>query len=352
MARPRVIIADVDESYIVPLQFKFVTDFFNKIDLEVITDRAYFDDYFSKPQNAEILIVSDELYDSSLQRHNIQNIFVMMEQYDEGGTGDLNVTQLFKYTSIKEIFNEITGKSAGALNIAAVEKKETQIILVTSATGGVGKTTIAMGVAASLAKNYKRVLYLNASRLQNFQYLLDNKTPISSPEVYSKLLNPTERVYDDIKHVVRKELFSYLPAFKATLMSIGLEFAIFEKIIISAKKSEEFDFIVIDAESTFDENQTNLISLSDRVIIVTEQSLNAIFATNIFVSNLNDAYGDKFIFVCNKFKKDGYNALIIPDVEIKFNVNEYVEHNDGDEHKKLTDLLEKREIQRISFLII
>ena len=55
MARPKVIIADEDANYIVPLQFKFVTDFFNKIDLEIITDRAYFDDYFSKPQNAEIL---------------------------------------------------------------------------------------------------------------------------------------------------------------------------------------------------------------------------------------------------------------------------------------------------------
>lgn len=36
MARPKVIIADEDASYIVPLQFKFVTDFFNKIDLEII----------------------------------------------------------------------------------------------------------------------------------------------------------------------------------------------------------------------------------------------------------------------------------------------------------------------------
>ncbi len=115
MARPKVIIADEDANYIVPLQFKFVTDFFNKIDLEIITDRAYFDDYFSKPQNAEILIVSEELYDSFLQRHNIQNIFVMMEQYDEGGTGELNVNQIFKYTSIKEIFNEIIGKSAGGI---------------------------------------------------------------------------------------------------------------------------------------------------------------------------------------------------------------------------------------------
>mgnify|MGYP005616083473 FL=1 len=35
MARPKVIIADEDANYIVPLQFKFVTDFFNKIDLEI-----------------------------------------------------------------------------------------------------------------------------------------------------------------------------------------------------------------------------------------------------------------------------------------------------------------------------
>jgi len=199
MARPKVIIADEDASYIVPLQFKFVTDFFNKIDLEIITDRAYFDEYFSRPQNAEILIISDDLYDSSLQRHNIQNIFVMMEQYDEGSTGELNVNQIFKYTSIKEIFNEIIGKSTGALNIAVVEKKETQIILVTSAVGGVGKTTVAMGVAACLEQNYKRVLYINAARLQNFQYLLDNTTAISSPDVYGKLINPTDRIYDDIK---------------------------------------------------------------------------------------------------------------------------------------------------------
>ena len=39
MARPKVIIADEDASYIVPLEFKFVTDFFNKIDLDIIKYR-------------------------------------------------------------------------------------------------------------------------------------------------------------------------------------------------------------------------------------------------------------------------------------------------------------------------
>ena len=352
MAKPRVIIADEDVNYIIPLQFKFVTDFFDKIELEIISEKNYFEEFFSRPQNAAILIVSDELYNSSIQRHNISNVFVMMEQLEDGDTGELNVNRLFKYTSIKEIFNEIIGKSAGALNVVDIEKKETQIILVTSATGGVGKTTIAIGMAACLAKNYKRVLYINASRLQNFQYLMDNKSPLSSSDVYSKLLNPTDKIYDDIKHVVRMETFSYIPTFKSSLLSLGIDYDIYKKVAVSAKNSAEYDYIVIDADSTFDEKQTNLIDISDRVIIVTEQSLNSIFATNMLVSNISDMYIDKFIFVCNKFKKDGYNALILPEVESKFSVSEYVDFSDVDEYKRLNNCIERKGIQRVSFLVI
>lgn len=352
MAKPRVIIADEDANYIITLQFKFVTDFFNKINLEIITDKEYFDEFFAQPQNAEVLIISDGLYDTGLQKHNISNIFVMMEQFDEGGTGDLNVNRLFKYTSIKEIFNEIVGKSAGALNVGLVEKKETQIILVTSASGGVGKTTIAMGVAASLSQNYKRVLYINASRLQNFQYLLDNNTAISSPEVYSKLLNPRENVYDDIKHVIRKESFSYLPAFKAALMSVGLDYSVYEKIALSTKKSGDFDFIVIDAESTFDENKTNLIDISDKVIVVADQTYNNVQATNDFLSNVNGVNTEKYIFVCNRFRKDAYNALKLSEIVLKFTVNEYISELGTKGRYNMDELVNSNEIRKVSFLVL
>lgn len=352
MARPRVIIADEDANYIVPLQFKFVTDFFNKIDLEVITDRAYFDEYFSKPQNAEILIVSDELYDSALQRHNIQNIFVMMEQYDEGGTGELNVNQLFKYTSIKEIFNEIIGKSAGVLNVAAVETKETQIILVTSAAGGVGKTTVAMGVAACLAHNYKRVLYIEAARLQSAQCMLKNDAPISSPDIYTKLLNPSESIYEEIKHVIRKEGFSYLPPFKAALLSLGLSYSVYEKIAMSGKKSDDFDYVIIDAESSFDEQKINLLDLSDKVIVVLKQENNVVYATNQFVSNIDNLNTDKYLFVCNSFNSEQYNAIISPDIRLKFAVNEYVPQIKKSGNEKNIDLVDVNELKKVAFLII
>jgi hypothetical protein len=78
--------------------------------LIVITDPAYFQTFFSTPQKAEILVVSEGLYDSSLKRHDIDHIFLLAEQPAGGTTEDLAVDKIYKYTSVKEIFNEIVGK--------------------------------------------------------------------------------------------------------------------------------------------------------------------------------------------------------------------------------------------------
>lgn len=352
MAKPRIIIADTDISYIIPLQLKFVEDFFEKVDLEIITEEDYFETLFSTPQRADILIVSEELYSQAMQRHNISHIFVMNEQYEEEQTADLNVNHIFKYTSIKEIFNEITGKSADVLKIEKNGKQETQVVLFYSASGGTGKTTAAMGVSASLTKNYKRVLYINASRLQVFQHMLENHSAITAADVYAKLAAATDNIYLDIKHVIRKELFSYIPPFKAALMSLGLNYSIFEKIIISAKKSGEYDFIIVDADVSFDEDKATLLNISDKVVVVTKQTFAAVLATNILVSNINGASAEKYIFVCNDFNKEEDNALISPKLSLKFSVNDYIEHFAHYDQMKCSDLASDSGIQKTAFLVM
>jgi virC1 protein len=352
MAKPRIIIADTDISYIIPLQLKFVEDFFEKVELEIITEEDYFETLFSTPQRADILIVSEELYSQAMQRHNISHIFVMNEQYEEEQTADLNVNHIFKYTSIKEIFNEITGKSADVLKIEKNGKQETQVVLFYSASGGTGKTTAAMGVSASLTKNYKRVLYINASRLQVFQHMLENHSAITAADVYAKLAAATDNIYLDIKHVIRKELFSYIPPFKAALMSLGLNYSIFEKIIISAKKSGEYDFIIVDADVSFDEDKATLLNISDKVVVVTKQTFAAVLATNILVSNINGASAEKYIFVCNDFNKEEDNALISPKLSLKFSVNDYIEHFAHYDQMKCSDLASDSGIQKTAFLVM
>lgn len=352
MAKPRIIIADTDVSYIIPLQLKFVEDFFEKIDLEIITEETYFETLFSTPQKADILIISEDLYSQAMQRHNISHIFVMNEQYEEDQTADLNVNHIFKYTSIKEIFNEITGKSADVLKIKKDGKQETQVVLFYSAGGGTGKTTAAMGVSASLTKNYKKVLYINASRLQVFQHMLSNHSAITEAGVYAKLSAMSENLYSEIKHVIRKELFSYLPPFKASLMSLGLHYSVYEKIIVSAKKSGEYDFIVVDADVAFDEKKAVLLDLADKVIVVTNQSLSSVLATNILVSNINGISNEKYMFICNDFDKEEDNALISPNVSLKFSVSEYIEHFRHYEKMKPDDFSKESSIQKTAFLII
>lgn len=352
MAKPRMIIADTDESYIVPLQLKFAKDYSDVIDIEIITDKEYYEELFEKPQKADILIVSDELYDVSIQRHNIINIFVMMEQYEEEETGDLNVIKLFKYTSIKEIFNEVIGRSVNILNIENKQKQETKIVVVTSAAGGVGKTTVAMGISACLTKNYKKVLYINASRLQAFQYMLDNQAGITSPDIYTNLNNVSDNIYERIKYIIRKEIFSYVPAFKASLISIGLDFSVYEKIAVSAKNSGDFDFIIVDLENSFDSNMTGMLDIADKVIVVVDQTLKVVYCTNQWVSNISGINSDKYTFVCNDFDREMQNALIRPDIVLNFNVEDYIEHIKDYETKKINDYISESGIQKIAFLVL
>ena len=146
MAKPRIIIADTDINYIIPLQAKFAEEFPDETELEIITDQSYFEQLFASPQKADILIVSDRLYSGALRRHDIGYIFVMAEQYEEGTTEELSINRLFKYTSLREIFNEIVGKSSDVLNTKIHTKKACQTVLVCSACGGAGKTTVAMGL--------------------------------------------------------------------------------------------------------------------------------------------------------------------------------------------------------------
>lgn len=347
--QPRIIIADRDINYVIPLQFKFIQEFFGKVELEIITDSLYFNDLFSGPQKAEVLIVEEALYNDSLLKHNISNIFIMSEDSDVEGVSVQNIKRLFKYTSIKEIFNEIVGKSGSVFNIENKGETETKIIVVTSANGNVGKTAIAMGLSACLEKHYKQVLYINASRMQSFQYILDNHTSISSSDIYTKVINPHEQIYAEMKHVIRKEKFSYLPSFKAALISLGIDFSIYEKIAMSAKKSKDFDYIIIDAESTFDEDKMRLLDIADRVILVTNQTVNGVEATNTFVANINEVNSEKYFFVCNDFDKDNYNALVSGERNNKFEIDEYVEHVRINGVLKCNELSENADIRKITF---
>ena len=80
--------------------------------------------------------------------------------------------------------------------------------------------------------------------------------------------------------------------------------------------------------------------------------LASVLATNILVSNINGASADKYVFICNDFDKEEDNALISPNVALKFSVSDYIDHFNHYANMKPDDLSKESSIQKAAFLII
>lgn len=350
MVKPRIVIIDNDFSYIAPLQSKFIYEFMEDIDLEVITDSSYVEDFFSKMQVMDVLIITEHLFTEEIAQHEITNIFVMTEEPDVEISGFENIHTIFKYTNVKGIFLKIAGESN--LKIPTKDKnEETKIIVVTSATGGVGKTTIALGLANALGNMYKRVLYIEAARLQTAQHFFDNQTSIANQSVYSKMTSPGRFIYQEVKSELREQTFTYLPSFKAALVSLGIPYDVYGMIAKSAQeyKPQEFDYIIIDSDVSFDESKAKMINVADKVIVVTEATTNCMLGTNRMMANINNSNSEKYIYVCNKYIK---NKTTETNSLVQYKVDEYVEEMLDYEDLSIEDFGEQDSIRKIAFLLI
>ena len=223
--------------------------------------------------------------------------------------------------------------------------------MVTSAAGGVGKTTLAIGISACLSQNYKKVLYVNCSRLQSFGQLLKNSSAISDSEIYSKLSRNNKGLYHEVKHMIRQELFSYLPPLKASLVSLGIPMEVFLDIAQEAKESREFDFIIMDTDAYFDEDKAKQLTIADKVIIVTRQTKASVFSTNILVKNVNGISNEKYLFLCNDFNSNKDNILISSEMELKFTINEYIEHIENYDAMLGVDFAEQTSMKKLAYLL-
>lgn len=351
MGRAKIIIAEEDINYVVAFQEKFVDYFYDKVNLEIITDKDYYNMFFSTPQKVDVLLVSEDLYDSSLQRQNIDHLFVLAESNEGIEESNAFITRIYKYSSVKEILGTIVSDCTDIFQFESGVGDNAQIILVTSASGGSGKTTVSMGLAGSLAEKNK-VLYINTDKLHTFQYLLYNKDAILNNEIYSKLMNDNSNAYNIVKNTIRNELFHYLPPFKASLLSLGIKSDIFEKIIQASKASKEYDYIIVDTDNVFDETKAKLIDIADKVMIVTNQTKVSVNATNEFVKNINDFNLEKYKFVCNDYEVDRGNDKFKSKVKQKYIVDENIEHIENYDQLEIKDIVNLNCFQKAKYLVM
>ncbi len=347
MKKPFVVLADLDANYLIPLEDKLTEELYDQIDLEVITSKEYFSEFFSSSRKIDTLIISDSLFSQDLIRHNITDVFVLTEDIGDTKTYD-NITHIYKYSSTKEIFNQVLYKNKEILNVQ-FSNKETEVIVVTSAVGGSGKTTMAMALSQRLAKNHKRVLFISTDIMQSFSYYLNNKAVLSN-NICTVFSNSDESLYNAVKPYFRHENSTYLPPFGRSVLSIGLTNDIYNRIIKVAKDSKDYDYIVVDTDIQLDETNAELIQIADKVIINVLQDSFSTVKTEYLVQNMNCKDTEKFIFVCNKFRRDMMNDYIASPIGQQFIITEYIEELPSHELDLIDNFSELSGIRNLAYI--
>ncbi len=321
MNNQRIIIADTDRNYLLTLQIKLLEEVKPDIRIDAISDKQFFDSLFSSPQEAGCLIVSENLYSQELRKHNIENIIILTEDYVASNDYTHLVNRIYKYSRLKEIYNQIKDYLVGVdgENEIIIEK-DTKVVSLVSSSGGQGKTTIALSLAACLSKKHYNVLYISMQSIQNYQVFLNNK--ITLPE--EVIIEFAEKEVDYYRHLNRhlqKEEFYYIPPMPSPLCFYGIDDSFFLSVIDEIIKSKDFDYLIVDTDSTFNASVIKLIQKSNKILYVTNQTDEALSSAISFLAKI-DRKPDQYCFIANnnivKEQRNKQTSFLQKDYSVPF----------------------------------
>lgn len=356
MGKPLLVIAISDESYLSPLVVGLAVKLYETADIEVISDTAYFEEFFTCPRKIDLLITDETFHRADLKCHSIQRTVVLSEEMAEDAQEDCNthitdgrqVAYIFKYLNLPVLISSIIPrewieiKTQGAV---------TQIIAVTAAEGGAGCTTVAMGIAACLKQSLKRVLFVSARTLQDFQSVLQNRTPLSIRGC-SGLRAATPKVYYDLKQEIQKEWFSFLPALPSSRYSLNITEKSLGTFLQAAQKSGEYDAIIVDIGNELTPGNIELLDLASKVLVITRQAESSAAKLEMLLHNINCSDSERFHFVCNQYDMARSNALTNGAFSGSVKIEEYISEFKERETVGVKELAKNSDLQKIAYALM
>lgn len=355
MAKPLIVIVETDMEHLVPLELKMAETLMDVADIEIISDPEYMTEYFMSPKTIDILVIEEDMYSDRLSMHAIGKTFVLVEDVGEndeqvykkqGGIGE--IICLFRYCNINTLVGYIIPLEWSGANI---KEKEPQIVAVISPAGGVGTTSVAVGVSACLKQNLKKVLYLNMQNYQDFYYYFENKETLPT-QVAAFLRNPDASIYKRMKEYIRKEEFSYLPALRISRESLEISSQGYMELARAAQRSGDFDFVVVEIGNELSSETIKFLKYANKVFVVVKQDAYTALKLAVMKYSINCSDKEKYTFICNFFEKDKENVLL-ENHENANVINGYIEKLDnGKKLDSCKDLKAVDGIQKATFMLL
>lgn len=306
MKKPIVILADPDEEYLIHLELKLIQDFGDKIDLRIMSDEEYIKAYFKEPQKVDLMIINKNYIGEWIDKHNVSIVFLLSETKNIYENCDY--LEIYKYSSIKEVYNDITSHPKTKALIKTLTKNKTRLIMLYSPAGGVGKTTLSMCLCAAFEKAHKKAIYISTETLQSYNLTL-NATKYSDDILAMNIKNKSPELSNIVDNYIENTFISFLCPFEQSTTSLNISLNDYIYLIDVVKNKDLYDYIIIDSSNDLTTNKTKLMSFCDKVMIITTQDKIALSKTESLVKNIDCSDISRYQFICNMYKESQFNYI-------------------------------------------
>lgn len=306
--RHNLVIIDTDYEYVKSIEEDLIRRYADSVDVQILTDQTYIDQYFSERREIDILIADQNNYGSYLSNHAIRQTFLMIPEITIDMEIPVNVRPMVKYLPEEELFRAISDTfarfdSEGNLDPGR-ERRTTRVIAVFSPIGGCGKSLVSIGLARKLTKLDKKVLLVGCDDVQSFAAYYDVKD-FAENRLATKLREPDEDTYWIVMQNIASNEFHYLKPFSRVPHALGVGRRQWGPFITLMREKKDYDFLVLDIGSRVDEASRELMDRADVIVLVTEPN---VMATRkmLRISGDADMLPAKMCYiVSNQYHSDG-----------------------------------------------
>lgn len=110
MSQIKILIADPDEVYLDGIALEFLKRERERVDLLGITDSAYWEKFRSAPEDFDIALINEKLFDEEISGFGYRYIFILtdkMGDFDSFMAGEDNIKLIYKWSSASDIIDRV-----------------------------------------------------------------------------------------------------------------------------------------------------------------------------------------------------------------------------------------------------
>ncbi|MFL8969089.1 hypothetical protein ACKA04_03350 [Helcococcus kunzii] len=347
--RIRVVMVDANANYIKRIQNIFSIKYPDDISMKAYTDAEIFKNDLDNLKTD--LVIINENMDVDIAK--VEEKFPVA--YFIEGNAPLHLAEkptIDKFKNVEIIYKQILSiyaESGANFNPSFSNGgSNTKLTSFISFAGGVGCSSLAAGYALYLAKNNRKVLYLNLEENGSSDYMFEGDGDFNFKDVIyaikKKNSNLIMKLQSNIKEDKRGVSFYSSPEVSLDLMELTLE----EKITIINEliMIGVYEEIILDMRFSLDKEDLDLFSRLNKIVLVTdgkeisnEKTRRGLESLKLIENRTNTQLSSKFYLMYNKFSNKISRKLENIDIPEIGGINRF----DNGTNQQIIEELSKRD---------